>query len=169
MRFRRLSISVVLFLIASLIVAPAQANGRKPPRASDISPVKATCEERSGGHRLEIFRARVSVGDKSAEKLSILNGGASEQIAISELKTLTLANARVDPDGFMKATLVRRDDNEKRSVRVKVRSGKANLALVGFRQDGAGVTIGLSRCKTVAFVSGARSAGSSEGQPVMKK
>jgi hypothetical protein len=169
MRIGTRSIGPVSCVIASFIAASAYPNGRQPPRSSDISPVKATCEERSGGNRHEIFRARITAGDGSAERLNVLIGNASEQIAIADIKTLTLPNARVDPDGFMKATLVRGDDTEKRSVMVEVRSGKANLRLAGFRNNGTSVNIDLSRCKTVEFSSGARSGGDSGDRPVTKK
>ena len=120
-------------MIASLIAASAYPNGRQPPRPSDTSPVKATCEERSGGKRHEILRARIATGDESTDRLNVLIDNTSERVAIADIKTLTLPSARVDLDGKMKATLVRGDDPEKRSVMVEVRSGKANLRLAGLR------------------------------------
>ena len=154
---------------ASVIVVSAYPNGRTPPRPSDMSLVKATCEERSEGHQHEMLRARVIGSDGSADTLNVLIGKVGEQMAIARIKTLTLPSARVDARGFMKAMLVSDDDTEKRSVMVQVRSGKANLRLAGFRNDGSSVNIDLSRCRTVEFSSGARSDGDSDGREVMKK
>jgi hypothetical protein len=161
------SIGPILCVIASFIAAPAYPNGRKPPRSSDMSLVKATCEERSGGHRHEIFRARITAAD--GQSLNVLIGNASEQIAIAEIKRLTLPNAQIDPDGFMKATLDRGNDTAMRSVMVQVRSGKASFELAGFTNSGTNVKIDLSRCKTVEFSSGTRSAGDSGDRPVKER
>lgn len=169
MTTRKQSIGPVLCVIASFIAAPAYPNGRQPPRSSDMSPVKATCEERSGGHRHEIFRVRITAADGPSESLNVLIGNVSEQIAIADIKTLTLPNAQIDPDGFMKATLARGNDTAMKSVMAQVRSGKANFELAGFRNDGTSVKIDLSRCKTVEFSSGTRSAGDSGDRPVMKR
>ena len=169
MRIGARSIGLFSCVIASLIAASAYPNGRQPPRLSDTSPVKATCEERSGGKRHEILRARIAAGDESTERLNVLIDNASERVAIADIKTLTLPSARVDLDGYMKATLVRGDDSEQRSVMVEVRSGKANLRLAGFANDSTGVSVDLSRCKKIEFSSGALSGADSGDLPAAKK
>jgi len=169
MRVAVQSIGLVLCIIAILTVETAYPNGRQPPRSSDVSLVKATCEERSGGHIYEIIRARVTGGEGSDETLRVVIGSVGERMAIADIKTLTLPTAQVDQDGFIKATLLRSDGTEEKSVMVQVRSGKAKLRLVGFRSNGASVNIDLARCKTVEFSSAAPSASDSNDRPEPKK
>ncbi len=169
MRVAMQSIGLVSCIIAIFTVETAYPNGRQPPPSSDVFQVKATCEERSGGHLHEILRARVTGGEGSDETLGVLIGSVSERMTIADIKTLTLPTAQVDQDGFMKATLLRSDGTQAESVMVQVRSGNAKLRLAGFRSNGASIKIDLSRCKKVEFSSPAPSASDSDERPEPKK
>ena len=149
---------------AIFVVASAYPNGRTSPRPSEMSVVKAICEERSKEDRHEIFRARVVGSEGAADTLNVRIGNATEQMAIARVKSVTFLQDRVDASGFLSATLIRDDDNREMVAMVQVRSPKSTLRLTGFRSDGASVGIELLRCRKVTFAAGAQSA-SDPGNP----
>jgi hypothetical protein len=170
MRIYLRSVLFVLVVTAIFTAETVHSNGRTPPKPADVAPIKAVCEERTGETVHEIFRARISSDSGSVQTLVFLIGNATEEIAISRVDTIELPLPQVTPDGYMKATLTRRDIPEsKKSAMVQVMSGPAKLFLSGFKSDGTPARVELPRCKVIKFSSAPRQPADSEGPPVEKK
>ena len=163
------SLVFVSGIIAILTTETAYPNGRQPPRPANVSPIKATCSERSGGVRHEILRARIiSGGEGSSQMLSVLTGGIREELALADIKRLALPTAQVNGEGFMKATVVRREGTEEIGTLVQVKSGSSKVRLAGFKSDGTAINIDLSRCKGLEFSPAAGGASDFSERPAAK-
>jgi hypothetical protein len=159
---------LVFSIMVVLTVDTAYPNGRTSPHSKDISVVKATCTDRSDGERHVVSRTQITGVEGSSQMLSVLTKGVREELSLADIKRLTLPTAQVNGEGFMKATVVRRDGTEEREALVQVKSGPSKFHLEGFKGDGIKTSIDLSTCKELEF-SSAAGAGNSKNQPVMKK
>jgi hypothetical protein len=160
-------LTFVLSIVAVLTAGTVYPNGRTTPRSANASPVKATCIDRSDGERHDILRARINVGEGSSQKLTVLTDDLRQELPLPAIKRLTLPTAQVNGEGFMKATVVRRNDDKETEALVQAKSGSSKVLLAGFNSDGTDISIELSKCKEVEF-SSAAGAGDSAEKPVMK-
>ena len=153
MNTRRFSVIFIFSAILVLIGSGAFPNGINPPRPRHGALVAAICKEKSSDRLHDIFRVRVKIGDNSLEGLIFQIDSVSEEIAISDIKSLSLNTTGVDHDGFIKATLVRADGSEEKSAMVQVRATNKNVELAGFTRNGTRFKIELLKCTIVEFSS----------------
>ncbi len=149
------------------IADPVYPNGRTSPQSKGISPIKASCIDRSDGKRHDILRARIT-GTDDSQKLKVVTDGVSEELALPDIKRLTLPTAQVNGEGFMKGTIVRQGSTEETETLVRVKSGSSKLGLAGFKSKGAATSIDLSKCKEVEFLPVAGGRSESDERPAPK-
>lgn len=153
MNARRFSVIFIFSAIIVLIASGASPNGINPPRPRHGALVTAICKEKSSDHLHEIFRVRVKIGDNSIEALIFQINNVSEEIAISDIKSLSFKTNGIDHDGFIKTTLVRPDGSEEKSAMVQVRTTNENVELAGFTRNGTRFKIELLKCTIIEFSS----------------
>ncbi|MCK5347616.1 MAG: hypothetical protein KAR20_29610, partial [Candidatus Heimdallarchaeota archaeon] len=153
MNVRRLSFNFIIGVIVVFTASGAFPNNLDPPRPRHGAPITAICKEKSSDRQHEIFSVQVKIGDNSLKAFIFQIDSASEKIAISNIKSLSLNTSGVDHDGFIKATLVRADGSEEKSAMVQVRLTNENVELVGFKRDGTRIKIELLKCTLIKFFS----------------
>jgi hypothetical protein len=145
---------VIIILLITITAESAFCNGINPPRPKGSFIVTAVCKERKSNRQHQFLRTRIKYGDKTAkEYMKFQIGDATEQIAASDIESITLNATSIDPDGFIKATLVRTNDSEKTTVMLQVKTSGNNVKLEGFNKDGKKESINLSDCKSIRFTS----------------
>ena len=147
------SAALITVLAVILSAEMAFSNGINPPRPSSANIVSAIYKERSGGKQRKIFRARITKNGESADSLKFRIDGATEQIDITVIRSITFTTRKIGPDGFIKARLVRSDVTEEKSVMVQVKANNKEISLAGFEENGTRVSIDLTKCKRVEFSS----------------
>ena len=138
-------------LVWFISVEIAYTNGINPPRPSSANIVSAVVYDKSGGKQHKIYRARIIYNGKSIESLKFRIDGATEQIAITDIRAITFTKSKLSPDGFVNAMLVRSEGTEEIPVMVKVKANNKVITLAGFEESGTRVNINLTKCKRVEF------------------
>jgi hypothetical protein len=159
-------LTLVLSIVVVLTADTVYPNGRTTPKSTGIAPIKATCIDRSKGERHDIFRARIT-GIQDSQKINVVIDGVREELALPDIKRLTLPTAQVNGEGFMKGTVVRQGGTEQMEALAQVKSGSSKVRMAGFKSDGTAISIDLSKCKEVEFASAA-AAGDSAERPAPK-
>jgi hypothetical protein len=135
MKLRLCALTLFCSGMALILTNGAFPNGVNPPRIKETRTTIASYQERSG-QRQQVFRARIATGDKSTELLTVRIGGATEQLAIADIKAVALTGTAVDRNGFTVGTLMRRGASKEESVAVQIRSNGSAYRLTGFSRDG---------------------------------
>ena len=151
MRAYKLTIIYLLGLALMSIALLANPNGREPPRTSALAVVKATCDARAANIGHEVLRARIVDAKGLSQTLTVRMGAAIEQVAVYDIKTVTLASDAVDGSGFTKATVTLASDEKEVPAMVRVRSESGALRLIGFKADGSSIQVDLQDCKKISF------------------
>ncbi len=150
---RRFFVCMVIAVVLIFTVRDSYANGINPPRPSGAVAVKAVCKGRSGGNQLEVFRTRIMSGANQVEGITFVIQGATEQIGIMDIRTITLSAGAVDSNGFVNGSLIRKDQTEERTTKVQVKTNNTPLRLTGFSEAGARLSIDFATCEAIEFSS----------------
>ena len=138
-------------LVWFISVEIAYTNGINPPRPSSANIVSAVVYDKTGEKQHKIFRARIINNGKSIESLKFRIDGATEQIAITDIRAISFTKSKLSPDGFVNAMLVRSEGTEEIPVMVKVKANNKVITLAGFEENGTRLSIDLTKCKRVEF------------------
>ena len=164
---RKLAVCMVLAVVLIFTVSNSYSNGINPPRPSGTDTVKAVCKERSGGSQHELFRTQIVGGANPVESLTFVIKGATEQINIIDVRTITLSAGTVDSDGFVKGSLIRSDGTEEKATKVQVKTNNIPIRLTGFSKTGTRLSIDFATCESIEFSSVTTS--NESDRPVMKE
>jgi len=137
-------------LLSAFWVNCVLANGINPPQPRDAITVKATCTTRIEPTVIEIFRARIN-GSEASVSLHLRIAGVVEEASIANITSIKFVSSKVGNDGYLAAKIVRRGAEKDESASVQVRTGKTDVALLGFGNTGATVKVRLSDCAVVDF------------------
>ena len=74
-----------------------------------------------------------------------------KEIAIADIKTVSIIADKVDNDGFVKARLVQADGSEVDSAKVLVQDMLGGVKLKGYTKVGTEYSIELADCRVVEF------------------
>jgi hypothetical protein len=157
MKIRLRALALLSLVMALMLTNTALPNGINPPRPKETSTTTVLCHESSARRQHEIFRARITTGDKSTDLLTLRIGGASEQLAIAYIESVALNATSVDRNGFTAGTLIRRGSREE-SVAVQLRSNGSAYRLSGFTRSGSPINIELGKCERIEFSNSAGAA-----------
>jgi len=170
MKIRLRALALLCSGMALMLTDTASPNGINPPRLRETTTTTASCQERSGRRQHEILRARIATGEKSTDVLTLRIGGATEQLAIADIKMVALTGTAVDRNGFTVGTLMRQGASKEESVAVQIRSNGSAYRLTGFTRDGQSrINIELANCGRIEFLTSAAADAPGHYTPTEKK
>jgi len=153
MRLCKRLIILILLFIGVVTSGSVFANGINPPRPKGNSTATAICIERPTQRKHELIRAVIKSSDEISKMLKYHMGDVTNQILITDIKLLILSADVADPDGFVKAILVRRGTIKEESLKIQIKSEGNNISLQGYGKDGSKLSIALSECEKIEFSS----------------
>ncbi len=146
-----MKVRVLLFALAAVGIAQAQAQGLNHGPEHSATPVQVTCSEGRAEHRL----LRASVADEpNPNAIEIRSGAATRSVDLADIESIDVTGPVNRMNRVAWATLKPRG-GQPVSVGLFLHSADGTLVLEGFTPQGQPDTIDVLECKRMVFKAGA--------------
>jgi len=146
-------IKILIILAYTFLFATAAfSNGINPPRPAESQITSAIFLILNKTTPEKIYRVYIKDKTSKSDSLTFITDEMSEEIPLSQIQSISFTVNEPNTEGVVQTELKLLDEENPKSSLLVVTKDSHIYKLVGFRENGNKLSIPLTACKTISFL-----------------